>query len=214
MDLQTISANTETLDRCNQAIFEGLPLTALERYELAGEIAANIDQGDMTPPQEGLRLFTGERIRTRQAANAIFFEESARALILIDSPTVNGVMALDAARRYLTGKCFTDGCLEGECAHAAVGWLRYLSATDFQDSERRLEAGLHQVNSLRDDSGRWRGLPFYYTLLMLCEQDRPAARRELRYAARACERLLALQPLDELFGQRRRSVLERVLCLS
>ncbi len=214
MDLQMVSTRTETLERCTQAFLEGLPLTALERYELAGEIAANMDQGDRNPPQEGLRLYTGERIRTRQAANAIFFEESARALILIDSPTVNGVMAMDTARRYLTGKCFTDGCLEGECAHAAVGWLRYLSATDFPDSERRLESGLRQVNSLRDGSGRWKGLAFYYTLLMLCEQDRPAARRELRYAAPACERLLAIQPLDEHYGQHRRSVLERVLCLS
>lgn len=214
MELQMVSTRTETLDRCNQIFFDGLPLSALERYELAGEIAANIEQGDVSPPQEGLRLYTGERIRTRQAANAIFLEEGARALILIDSPTVNGVIAMDTARRYLTGKCFTDGCFEGECAHAAVGWLRYLSATDFPDSERRLEAGFRQVNSLRDGSGRWRGLPFYYTLLMLCEQDRPAARRELRYASPTCERLLALQPLDELYGQRRRSILERVLCLS
>ena len=123
-------------------------------------------------------------------------------------------MAMDAARRYLTGKCFTVGCIEGECAHAAVGWLRYLALTDFPDTERRLEAGLRQVNSLRDASGRWKGLPFYYTLLMLSEQDSFAARRELRYASSACEKMLALQPLDELYGQRRKSVLERVLCLS
>ena len=86
MDLQTTSTRNETLDRCNQAFFEGLPLTALERYELAGEIAASIEQTDLTAPQEGLRLFTGERIHTRQAANAILFEEGARALMLIDSP--------------------------------------------------------------------------------------------------------------------------------
>lgn len=213
MDLQTISTRNETLDRCNLALFEGLPLTALERYELAGEIAAIIEQGDLNALQDSLRLFTGERIRTRQAVNAIFFEEGARALIQIDLPTVAGVMAMETARRYLTGKCFTVGCMEGECAHAAVGWLRYLSVTDFPDSERRLEAGLRQVNSLRDAGGRWKGLPFYYTLLMLCEQDRPAARRELRHASSTCERLLALQPVDDLYGQRRRTVLERVLCL-
>ncbi len=210
MELQMTATLVETLDRCNLAFFEGQSLTALDRYEMVREIAANLDWED----GDGLRLFTGERLRTRFAANAIRCAESARALILLDSPTVDGVMMLEEARRRLLGRCFTDGCTLGECAHAAIGWLRYLSVTDFPDTQRRLEAGLKVVHGLRDANGRWKDLPFYYTLLMLSEQDSPAARRELRYAAPACERLLAMQPLDEVYGLRRRTVLERVLCLS
>lgn len=209
MELQMTATLAETLDRCNLAFFEGQSLTALERYEMVREIAANLDRAD----GDGLRLFTGEHVRTRFAANAIRCAECARALILLDSPTVDGVMALEEARRRLVGKCFTDGCTLGECAHASIAWLRYLAVTDFPDTRRRLETGLKVINSLRDANGRWKELPFYYTLLMLSEQDSPAARRELRYAAPACERLLAMRSLDEVYGQRRRAVLERVLCL-
>lgn len=209
MELQIAVPLVETLDRCNLAFFEGQPLTALERYEWVREIAANLTHEG---PNE-TRLFTGEHVRTRFAANAIRFAEGARALILLDSPTLDGVMALEEARRNLLGKCFTDGCTLGECAHASIAWLRYLAATDFADTERRLEAGFKAINGLRDAGGRWQRLPFYYTLLMLSEQDSPAARRELRYAAPNCERLLAIQTSDEVYSQRRRAVLERVLCL-
>lgn len=212
MELQINATLTDALDCCNLAFFEGDSLTALQRYELVREISANIEREGAS--LDGLQLFTGERLRTRAAASAIILEESARALILLDSPTVDGVMALEEARRRLAGKCFTDGCTLGECAHAAVGWLRYLAVTDLPDTERRLEVGLRRLNALRDTGGRWKGVPFYYTLLMLCELDSPLARRELRYAAPACEKLLSMQPVNEISGQRRLSVLERVLCLS
>jgi hypothetical protein len=214
MELQISTTLSDTLDRCNLAFFEGEALTALERYELVHAIAAGITHESNHVPGNGARLFTGERLRTRLAIQAIQCEESARALILLDSPTVDGVMALEEARRRLAGKCFTDGCTLGECAHATIGWLRYLAVTDLPDTERRLETGLRRVNALRDSGGRWKGLPFYYTLLMLSEQDSPIARRELRHAAPACEKLLGMQPQDDVYGQRRRAVLERVLCLS
>lgn len=213
MDLQINTTLTDALDRCNQAFFESESLTALQRYELVREISTNIEREGAGFDGDGLQLFTGERLRTRAAASAILLEESARALILLDSPTVDGVMALEQARRRLAGKCFTDGCVMGECAHAAMGWLRYLAVTDFPDTERRLEVGLRRLNALRDTGGRWKGMPFYYTLLMLSEQDTPLARRELRYAAPVCDKLLSMQPANELYGQRRLAVLERVLCL-
>lgn len=213
MELQINVTLTDALDRCNLALFEGDSLTALQRYDLVREISANIQREGSGFDGDGLQLFTGERLRTRAAASAILLEESARALILLDSPTVDGVMALEEARRRLAGKCFTDGCTLGECSHAAVGWLRYLAVTDFPDTERRLEVGLRRLNALRDTGGRWKGMPFYYTLLMLSEQDSPLARRELRYAALACEKLLSMQPTNEVSGQRRLAVLERVLCL-
>lgn len=213
MELQIAATLDETLERCNLAFFEGETLTALERYELVHAIAAGILQEDRRAATGDLRLFTGERLHTRLAANAIRCEESARALILLDSPTVDGVLALEEARRRLAGKCFTDGCTLGECAHASVGWLRYLAVTDLPDTERRLEIGLRRVNALRDSTGRWKSLPFYYTLLMLSEQDNPLARRELHYAVPACEKLLTMQSMDEVYGQRRLAVLERVLCL-
>lgn len=214
MELLITGTLHDTLDRCNQVFFDNQPLTALERYELVHEIAAGLARGETNAPPEGMRLFTGERLRTRLAANAIRFEEAARALVLLDSPTVDGVMALEEARRRLAGRCFTDGCTLGECAHATIGWLRYLAVTDFPDTGRRLEAGLRRVNGARDGYGRWKGMPFYYTLLMLCELDSPAAHSELGYAAPVCERMLPMQAPDDVYGQRRRAVLERALCLS
>lgn len=56
----------------------------------------------------------------------------------------------------------------------------------------------------------WIADQHYYTLLSLMDLDLPAARRELRYAAPACERALKPARRDGGIAARRRTLLERV----
>jgi hypothetical protein len=205
-----------TLDAVNEALFNGRSLSKAEKEEATRWIASRQveigQQAGLFAPteddyQEGVRLFTGERLRTKLAARNILTAEAARALILFDM----GEDILERTNRWLLGQCFAGACTVGECAHSTAGLMRYLAVGGLADSEKRLNAHIAALSQHRDGQGRWRRFPFYYTLLALSETDLPAAVEEMRYAALACERLLRRSPKGDLFAPRQRAVVERVL---
>jgi hypothetical protein len=205
-----------TLDAVNEALFNDRSLTKAEKEEAARWIAgrqveAGQQAGLFAPTeddyQEGVRLFTGERLRTKLAARNILTAESARALILIGM----GGEVLERTNRWLLEQCFASACAVGECAHSTVGLMRYLATGGLADSEKRLNAHIAMLSRHRDGKGRWKRFPFYYTLLALSESDLPTAVEEMRYTAPACERVLGRSPKDDVFALRQRDVVERVL---
>ncbi len=204
-----------TLDAVNEALFNGRSLSKVEKKETARWIAGRqVEVGKQTglfvptedDYQEGVRLFTGERLRTKLATRNILTEEAARALTLFDV----GEDILERTDRWLLEQCFASACTVGECAHSTVGLMRYLAVGGL-DSEKRLNAHIAVLSQHRDGKGRWRRFPFYYTLLALSETDLPAAVEEMRYAAPACEPVLRHSPRDHTFGPRQRAVMERAL---
>jgi len=210
------SSLAATLDAVNEALFNDRSLSKAEKEEAAGWIAgrqveAGQQAGLFAPTkddyQEGVKLFTGERLRTKLAARNILTAEAARVLILISM----GGDILEHTDRWLLEQCFSSTCTVGECAHSAVGLMRYLAAGGLADSEKRLNAHITVLSRHRDGKGRWKRFPFYYTLLALSETDLPAAVEEMRYAAPACERFLRRSPKDDGFALRQRDVVERVL---
>jgi hypothetical protein len=205
-----------TLDAVNEALFNGRSLSKTEKEEAARWIAGRQvkvgKQAGLFVPteddyQEGIRLFTGEGLRTKLATRNILTEEAARTLILFDM----GEEVLERTDRWLLGQCFSSACTVGECVYSTVGLMRYLTVGGLDDSEKRLNAHIAVLSQHRDGKGRWRRFPFYYTLLALSETDLPAAVEEMRYAAPACERFLRRSPRDELFAPRQWAVVERVL---
>jgi len=209
-----------TLDSIHETLFYGRSLSGAHREEAARWIAgrqvrAGPWAGSLAPTevdyQEGVRLFTGERLRTRLAARNVLTAEAARALVLLDvSP--DGVQDVrERAGRWLLEQCFSRGCVAGECAHSTVGLMRYLAACTGEDVERRLNAHVVALSQRRDGNGRWQGFPFYYTLLALSEAALPLAAEELRYARPACERALKRLAGGEPFFERRRAVVQRAL---
>jgi len=205
-----------TVDAVNEALFNGRPLSKAEKEGVARWIAGRQvevgKQAGLFAPtedgyQEGVGLFTGERLRTKLAARNILTVEAARAMVLFGM----GEDILERTNRWLLKQCFSSACTIGECAHSTVGLMRYLAAGGLADSEKRLNAHIAVLSQHRDGQGRWKRFPFYYTLLALCETDLPAAVEEMRYAAPACERFLRRSPKDDLFAPRRRAVVERVL---
>ena len=86
-----------------------------------------------------------------------------------------------------------------------------MTAGGLSRREARLSGGLKYLKEHRDDRGRWRRFPFYYTLLALIEVPGRAADSEMRYAARGLERMLKRRARGDRFDARRRVVAERVL---
>jgi hypothetical protein len=165
-----------------------------------------------TVPRDGVPLFTGEKLRTKGAVRHVLTHETTRLLRILapEDAGVREALALVAER--VAGACYAaDFCVIGECAHAAVAFMRALAAGGHPDAENRLERHLRVLERRRDGKGRWRGFPFYYTILTLLEIDLPAADNALRYAGPACGRVARRRTGLEEMTARRREIIERAL---
>ncbi len=225
LDTFATSTLSEDLDSLNEVLFFGYPLISAERNIFLAMIAdRQVKDGPAaglfsTPDENraGLRLFTGERLRTALATGSVLAVECMRALVLLSAPRPpdGGITApqdvLERARARLRGACFTASCTKGEYAHTSVAWMRYLATGDGRRSKEWLEHHLEVLKAHRDGSGRWWNFPFYYTLLALTEIELPQARREMQYAARACTQQLWRATREDGSDRRRKTLMERVL---
>lgn len=222
MNLVNRDSLAATLDTINEAFFSGQPPSGGERQEAARWIAGR--QGlprayaamfAPTPSDfaEGVRLFTGERVRSGAGIGHILGEEACRALLLlrVSDSEVNG--ALERASHGMLSRLATSPRPAGMycCRTCTPALWRHLAAGGLNDAEERLTAGMKTLKSNREGNGRWSRFPFYYTLLAVSEIDLPPAREEMRHAAPACERYLKRSASDETHDRRRRSLAETVL---
>lgn len=217
-----------SLDAVNDAFFFDRSLSVSEKEQAAKWIAER--QGmpgsyaNMCAPTEydfrkGVKVFTGEVIKTGAATAHILGEEASRALILLDvsNPDVQNALKrssigmnerLSGSERL--GYRYGMYC----CAMCSCALWRHLAIGGLNDGERRLAAGMKALKSHRDGKGRWRRFPFYYTLLALSEIDLAGAAAELRYACPSCERYLKRAGKKNVFDTRRRVLIERILAKS
>jgi hypothetical protein len=225
MSLVKAGSLTATLDGVNAALFAGEKLAKADRVEAARWIAGRQGlpgsyAGMFAPTErdfrEGVRVFTGERMRTRAGTAHVLGEEAMRALVLFDVSD-RGVQAalararegMEAALRGLEAKGHAAGryC----CGTCSVAFWRNLAVGGLARAERRLAQAMKELRAARLGDGKWRPFPFWYTLLALSEIALPGALAEVRYAAPVCERYLARPGKPDVFGQRRRAVAERAL---
>lgn len=204
-----------TLDIVNEAFLYEQPLPAAHREAFAEQIVSQSSKLSQTTEvfTEGLRLFSGEKLRTRFAARHILQEESARVLTLLAARTVDTRKTLGQINASLLKACFAQSCVKGECAHATIGLLRYLAAGRLDKRETRLNTHLRTLSQHRDGNSQWEHFPFYYTLLALTEIDLPLAIQEMHYAAPTCEQQLRRISTEDPVSQRRRAILQRVLSM-
>ncbi len=209
-----------TLDTINEALFQD---RALSKARMEGVVKWLAGRQYRSGPNAGLfaltqkdydngvRLFTGEKLKTFLAARNVLGGEFARALVLFDLPSPEMQAIIARVNHNLLWACYSRSCIIGECAHSSVGLMRYLAMRKVDDAEQRLRSHVHTLSQQRDGRGRWKRFPFYYTLLALLEVDLPSARDEMRYTAPACERYLRRSPQDDVFYQRRRTIVQKVL---
>ena len=226
MKLLRTDSLAATLDGVNEAFFYGTKLPVAERKRTAKWIASR--QGlpgsyrQMFAPtasdmSEGIRLFTGEKNRTRAGTSHMLGQEACRALILLRAPGAEIRKALKQASGW-------QGWLEGTrdarsgtycCGKCSVSMWRHMAVGGFGelDADKWFRAGMKTLKASRLDTGRWRRFPFYYTLLALTEIDLPGARKERQYAAPVCEAMLKRKPKDDHIDLRRRHLAERILVM-
>lgn len=160
--------------------------------------------------RQGLRLPTGELIRSGAALRHILGEEALRTAIAY------GLGSSSAAKQAVKG---FDQILERGarssgtycCHNCTIAFLRTINVVKPKEWDRILEKGLNKIREKRTNDGKWHSYPFYYTLLTLSELDIDLARAELRYASKAAERLLNRYRGNDRTSRFRKLALEAAL---
>jgi len=225
MGILNITSLSETVDAINEAYFLGRPPTSAERIQAAKWIATRQGKpgsyaGMFAPmPDEatnGLRLFTGEFIRSRAGSCHIIGEEACRSLLLLDVADVGITTALERSTQNMLARIEaneSDNKVSGMycCGNCSAAYWRNVIAGGLNKQEERLNAGMQSLKSLRKGDGKWWRFPVYYTLLAQSEMETKPALEEMHYAAPVLERSIKKSPANDKYSQRRRILTERIL---
>jgi hypothetical protein len=225
--MRTVTAGSlaETLNNLDEAFFLQRALTRAERITAARWIAERQGKygsyADMFAPtdrdfEKGIKVFTGESVRSGAATGHILGEEACRALVLLKVPDPMTKAALARARFGMLRRLReteTRSKVHGIycCGICSAAYWRNVAAGGLDRREARLAAGMKQLRAHRLGDGQWRRFPFFYTLLALSEIRLKSAVEEIRYAAPRCERYLKHAHGTGAFARRRRLLAERIL---
>ncbi len=215
----------ETLDTINDAFFYRRRLTATNRKELTGWIAERRGKsgsyaGMFAPTRDdlrnGIRVYTGEPVRSDAAIGHVLGEEACRGLRLLD---VADNTIHEALRRATEGMLHRLRQTEDSqkvhgmycCGLCSVAYWRNVMVGGLDRNEERLAAGMVALRAHRIGDGHWRRFPFYYTLLALSEINLKPALNEMRYVAPLLERYVKRKGSNSRFLERRRVISERIL---
>jgi len=157
------------------------------------------------------RLITGERLATKLAAKNINAVQKARLLSSLKDPSPADLQKLLSLEDWIAAQCFVKFCTVGECRHSSMAYLRYLGTFEDESTMSKVDTFVQTLSEHRDGKGRWKGFPFYYTLLVLNELNTEGARGEAEYAIPACERALHRLKEDDSFYMIKYATLGNIL---
>lgn len=213
----------KTIDAVNEFLFFGKTIPRKEKIEVCDWIADRQGmQGSyasMFAPTDydfnnGIRVFTGERVTSGAGTGHILGEETCRVLRLLKSPCKNVKDALRHASNSMRRRLMESGRFQKSavfcCGLCTVSLWRNIAANGFILNRQYLKKSLKTFRKYRDGEGRWRSFPFYYTLLSLSEIGSRDAWSELRYAGLVIERLVTRQGSCK-YGKRRKVLMKRIL---
>lgn len=214
-----------TLDSISESLFfknhiPGDQCLAAVRWIASREGLPGAYAGMFAPTEQdtlGIRLFTGEAIRSRVGIAHILGEEGCRILTLLHvkdeqvrgslNRAVSGFVArLEEAERR--GYCMGTYC----CGTCSAAYWRNLAIHLLPRAEERLRMGLKELKQARSGHGKWRRFPFYYTCLALTEIGPELAKDEMQYAALCWRNSLRKgSPVETPVVRRRAAVGQRLL---
>ncbi len=217
------------VDRVEQRRYFGQKTPARELLAAAREIASRQGlpgsyAGMFAPTpldfRRGMRVFTGEPVRSKAATAHILGEECCRLLLKLPVKDRQVSAALARAEAEMRERLSSWDRMHAECTGfhccgiCTASFWRHLAAGGLDRPGPRFRNGMRELANLRTGSGRWKRFPFFYTLLALSELDVPEARPELRWAAPAAKRSLKALRGTGRYVTRRRAVLEQALALA
>jgi hypothetical protein len=158
---------------------------------------------------QGVRLLTGERMRSDAGTRHVLGEEALRT---VSAWNLSSSPAVSQALKGFNDLLEAGGKNGSWCCHTCtIAFLRTLAVVKPNEWDRILEKGLNRIEKARTPDGRWHGFPFYYTLLTVSEMETPSARAELRHASEVAEGLLKRYQNDDRISRFRRLALEAAL---
>lgn len=140
----------------------------------------------------GVKLLTGERIFSA-ALRHILGEEALRTVIVWNFESSSTVKKAKESFVYLLERVGEPPAKASGfyCCHKCTpAFLRTLAVVKPDGWKATLQKGVENIRKKRTPDGKWRGFPFYYTLLTLSEMDIPSAKVELRHASTIAKKLL------------------------
>lgn len=217
------------VDSIEQKRYFGQKIPARELRTAAREIASRQGlpgsyAGMFAPTQldfrRGIRVFTGEPVRSGAATAHILGQECCRLLLKLDVKDQMVSTALARAEAGMLERLKSPELINSRhvgfycCGICTASFWRHLAAGGLDSPKPRFRDGLRVLAGCRANGGRWNRFPFFYTLLALTEMDMPEARKELRWAAPAAERSLKTLRDAGQYSKRRRAVIEHALALA
>lgn len=217
-----------TLDSLSESLFFNQPISKAQSLAIARWIASRQGlpgsyAGMFAPAKRdatGVRLFTGEPVRSRVGIAHILGEECCRILALLDVADEKVQAALSRAVQ-----CFVARLEESErrgyspgtycCGTCSTAYWRNLANHLLPRAEERLILGMKELKRLRRGDGTWRCFPFYHTCLALTGIGPGLAKGEMQYAAMRWQKSLKrLSAAEDTLSRRRATVGQRLLELS
>jgi len=157
----------------------------------------------------GVRLPTGEQIKTKAATMHILGEEALRTLIVWN---LQSSAQVAEALKGIDLIIERGGKSGSYCCHnCTIAFLRTLAVAKIDGKDGILQKGLSTIRKARTPTGKWRGYPFYYTLLFLSEIDTPQAEEEKKYAGKSVQQVLKRYEGNDRTSLFRRLALEATL---
>ncbi|MBN2461316.1 MAG: hypothetical protein JXB60_06880 [Candidatus Cloacimonetes bacterium] len=214
----------QTIENFEEKLFYRRPLTTAAKRELCYWLETRLGKsgsynGMFAPTakdfQEGIVLFSGDRVSSRAAIGHILGEEACR-LLLIFSPDIRETIPLykSAVREMLLllRKGDTRRRASGFycCGTCTCALWRHLLAGGFDNQKMRLYDGIKILKKSRDGKGGWKRFPYYYTLMTFLDFDRNMIREELEYGLPRLERLQK-RKAQNIYQERRIDLIERLL---
>lgn len=170
---------------------------------------------------QGIRLFTGEVVRSRAGIGHLLGEEACRVLAALpkrDKATQDALDRAVAGMSVQLDEFERRGCLPGTycCGTCTTGYWRNLANGLFPRAEARLRSGLDHLRQQRVGDGTWRRHPFFHTSLALIEIGPGLAKAELQYAAMRWRKILPRleQRTGDIFARRRAKIGHQLLAQS
>jgi len=212
-----------TIDRVSEALFFSYEIDLNERQRITDFLVnrhyapgayANMFAPTEMDMKQDLVLFTGEKIKSSVGRRHMLGEEASRVLnkLGINNESVKTVLreADEGILQQIKSIASPDGyycCKTCSCSL----WLN-VSAGGLNNDYHILKGGLEFLKHHREDHGRWKGFPYYYTLYVLNEIGPELALEEMQFAARSIEKWIKRKSQAEDKATIRRYALgERIL---